>query len=124
MIIIKIQGGLSNQLFQFSLYKMFEYSGYEVYLDNSFFETQSIRKFELSNFTNIKYKLYDKTDNTLFEQIGDDFNYKDFSNLRDDKNYLLNGYWQSEKYFIHIQDIIRKELSPEPSLIFDLFTEL
>jgi hypothetical protein len=26
-------------------------------------------------------------------------------------NYILNGYWQSEEYFIEIEDIIRKELS-------------
>ena len=47
-------------------------------------------------------------------EIIDDFNFKKIPYDRN-KIVFFNGFWQSEKYFVHNQDIIRKELSASKS---------
>lgn len=113
MIITKLQGGLGNQLFQWGYGKsLAEKHKTELFLDVSFYDNQygnTYRNFELFKFPNIKdINQYTNKQNSI--QIIDDFNYKIFD-YENNNNYFLNGYWQSEKYFIDIKETIRKELS-------------
>lgn len=128
-------GGLGNQLFQYAAAKHLSVSNNsELYFDVSFFNTKredtTPRKFELDVF-NIDYKI--ATDEMLHHFHGCEFNttelvltkllsfgkfkkYKfneygfdhHFLDLRG--NYYVRGFFQSEKYFYAIKDIIRNEL--------------
>ena len=119
MIIIKFQGGLGNQMFQYALFKRFQCLGREVKADLSFYDENTAHNgFELERifglslpkaskeeierlkdtnkflrryrrFFNIGWK---KTD---VQQVL--FDYKDDIFKLDDA--YLDGYWQSEKFF-------------------------
>ena len=111
MVIVKIQGGLGNQLFQFayaySLSKI-----YDVCLDTSFYSTSSHdRQFQLDHITNVSLPIVN-IHNKHPNKIIDDHHFRDrvFSH---DVDYFLEGYWQSEKYFLNTkQDIIDSFIWP------------
>ncbi|MBP6660695.1 MAG: alpha-1,2-fucosyltransferase, partial [Chitinophagales bacterium] len=135
MIVVRLMGGLGNQLFQYAAAKQLSViNNSELYFDTSFFTTTSDtttpRKFELDVF-NINYNL--ATDEMLHHFHGSEFNstelvltkllsfgkfkkYKfngygfdsNFLNLKG--NYYVRGFFQSEKYFSEIKNIIREEL--------------
>jgi hypothetical protein len=105
MIIIKLQGGLGNQLFQWAYYKTLSQK-YDVFLNDSFYKIQSKRKFGLNKFPNIKYRINNNY-GPSFNQIVDNFHY---NNIEFIGNLFMNGYWQSEKYFIENRNIILNEL--------------
>lgn len=61
MIIIRLQGGLGNQLYEYAIYKRFEQLGKEVYLDNTDYTDRAkfrdIRELELEYFDSLTYQL-------------------------------------------------------------------
>lgn len=125
MIITKLQGGLGNQIFQWAYGKHLsvKYST-PLYLDLSFYKNQlgvTKRDFSLDKFTNISYDILSNNTNFSFSEKKikspkDDFIFKELK--YDDKyHYYLNGYWQSEKYFLETEDIIRENLKPNQSTI-------
>lgn len=133
MIIIRFQGGLGNQLFQYALYKELQYLGKKVYADLSIFEQkEGLREYEL-------YKLGIKVDiadpkavrrmcppgegiitkiikNTIyrkhFTKEKNSYKFERFF-LECDDQYLI-GYWQTEKYFQDIKDQLRNEIRFAP----------
>lgn len=114
MIISKIQGGLGNQLFQWAYgkYLSIKYDT-ELYLDTNFYYNQignTLRNFELNKFPNLKYIEPNITEKPII-QLSDNFEYNEFI-YDQNYHYYLNGFWQSEKYFLDISDIIKKELLP------------
>lgn len=120
MIITKLQGGLGNQIFQWAYGKKLSMEhNTPLYLDLSFFNNQNHRRFSLDKFKNLEYNILDnntKPSNVI--RVIDDFNYKEFS-YYDNRNYYVDGYWQSEKYFKEIENTIKECLRPEtpPTLI-------
>lgn len=137
MIIVKLKGGLGNQLFQYAMARRLAYvnnvplkldivSGYEnddhgrkyclnnlniqedvATLDEVFriIKKGRIRK-KLFKLFERKFKPYHKR-HYLIER-----HYKFdpvILNIRATKRVYLDGYWQSEKYFKDIEDIIRRE---------------
>jgi hypothetical protein len=121
MIISKIQGGLGNQMFQYS-YGRFLSMKYKtnLFLDREFYkfnQANVIRFFLLDKFTNLKIEdLEKKYLNYPIYPIVDNFAFREFEILPN-RNYYLDGYWQSEKYFIDIQDQIRYDFSPSSTLL-------
>lgn len=132
MIIIRMQGGIGNQMFQFALYRKFELLGKDVRADLELFKDgREQREFELSRLgiclkeaapkdierlsgiTNnllkkIRYRFFSA--NTYYQERDICFNEKI---LEFDEAYL-NGYWQSEKYFADIQsDLVNEFKFPE-----------
>lgn len=134
MVIIKLLGGLGNQMFQYAIGRQLSniYDA-KLFLDLSFLldktpkENFTFRNFELSEF-NIKaeYKLNFEFDylynNSLISKVRrkiSRINLISESDMRFNpsvllagKNIYLDGYWQCEKYF----DSIRTELLNEFSL--------
>ncbi len=120
MIIIRIMGGLGNQLFQYvfgrTLSLKYNSSVYFDIADYSRKTTNISREFELKKFPKIKAKFYDSVlmrslvQMKLIEKIKEDnydnFVYKKYSY----KPIYLSGYWQSLKYFKEFENIIRQEL--------------
>src|SRR4030042_166703 len=113
MVIVKLYGGLGNQLFQYatarriavengSLLKLDASTGFE----NDFYK----RSYGLHHF-NIVENFAAPEDISASRPVKEKhFHFDpDVLNLRD--NVYLDGYWQSEKYFKSIEDVIRDELA-------------
>jgi len=113
MIIIKIQGGLCNQLFQWA-YGYALSKEHDVYFDTSFFDNQnimspvSIRDYELPKIINKEIPLATKEvfhdfSSKRIQMVLDNFHYSNIK-FEKDENYYLNGYWQSESFFNKVKD--------------------
>ncbi len=130
MIISKIQGGLANQIFQWAYGKYLSVKYLTpLYLDISFYQTQfgvTRREFSLNKFPNISFNLLPHDKNisnwsneltkTKLTKLNDNFDYFELK-YQGDSHYYLDGYWQSEKYFIEIEDIIRQNLKPSELIL-------
>lgn len=128
MKIVKIMGGLGNQMFQYTLYKRFLEKNVEVYGDLEFFnQTKSHNGYELKKIFNIeipemenKWKkfLYGKGIIKKIRKLYIKLN-KKFLCKQEDVKYLndideytyYDGYWQSEKFFKEIEKEIRRNFN-------------
>lgn len=122
MIIVKIVGGLGNQMFQYAYAKALEQKGYEVKLDISTFETYKLHGgYQLDKYT-INLDTSSVEENS--DYYSNSFMYKilmklglvkskiikekslSFDSLLlslEDDSYVA-GYFQNEKYFLSIRD--------------------
>ena len=105
MIITKLQGGLGNQLFQWATTKSLSLKYKSDYaFDLAYFSTFNSRPLALSKFKKINIPTVRKSYSVGI--VYDDFKFKEIPD-----NSYLNGYWQSEKYFIDHRDVILADLS-------------
>ena len=126
MIVIGLNGGIGNQLFQYAFGRKLSIQfNTALVLDVSSFEKDTLRKYSLSPFS-VKHRAITNKDRMLFEidernGIEDlagsllkwiyrpvvikekQFNYDADVLKRAKKNTHLIGYWQSEKYFSDIR---------------------
>jgi hypothetical protein len=111
MIIVRIVGGLGNQMFQYAYAKALQHKGYDVKIDISKF-----KKYKLHGGYQLdKYKIDLETSNSFINflsKINLKKNVKEKSLLFDEKmlnlsgNEYVKGYFQTEKYFSGIRDIL------------------
>lgn len=151
MIIIRIYGGLGNQMFQYAMGRAVAFrNNLQLMLDISYFENHTLRFYRLSSF-NIKADIATKEEISHFRlrrrqviayavnktrkmflpwykqriirQRG--FSY-DPEILEVKGSAYLDGYWQSEKYFIDITRIIQNEftIKNQPDDINTIMLEL
>lgn len=133
MVIVKFQGGLGNQMFQYGLYRKLSCLGKEVKADVSWFKNnkaESPRDFDLLQFP-IHLDICNHLERIVYKNFLTKFlcNYTSKQSLlyieKESGKYVpeiigmnniyLDGYWQSEKYFKDIRDIlVRDFLFPEP----------
>lgn len=134
MIIVQLVGGIGNQMFQYAAARRISYiNNTPLKLDISWFEKSKLRNYNLKCF-NIIEDFASPRDIQLIKELNRKKNsiilmgfvekfipyYKcwcvkqkyfhydpNLLNLSD--NIYLKGYWQSEKYFKDIDNIIRKE---------------
>ena len=130
MIITKLIGGLGNQMFQYAAGRQLAYKlGVELKLDILDFDHYKLRKYELDVFniqenfataeeiadlTILKRNIIERFISRLLHKpyrplptyIKESFN-SEIMNMYD--GVYLDGYWQSEKYFADIIEIIREE---------------
>lgn len=129
MVIVKIIGGLGNQMFQYAFAKALQQKGYEVKIDISAFETYKLHGgYQLDKYNiDLDPSTKDENDkfykNTFFYKVlrrfGIDFSrrIKEKSLLFDNRfleiedNSYLDGYFQCEKYFKDIRQIILKQFT-------------
>lgn len=133
MIIVKLIGGLGNQLFQYALGRHLAHiHETELKLDVAGFETYKLHSYSLDKFNIvenfatkeeikkfIKYRkkngriwfLYNRliADESMYVQERQ-FNF-DPRVLRSKNSAYIDGFWQTEKYFKAIEEIIRKEFT-------------
>ena len=115
MIVVRLMGGLGNQLFQWAYGKSLSIRyGHELYLDVSFLnsEYEGITKREFS-----LDKLGIEDPSCIFEESGltvvtDE---SPFSH-RHGQSYLIQGYFQNERYFMDIAGYVRNAIRPDASL--------
>jgi hypothetical protein len=135
MVITKLNGGLGNQMFQYAAGRRLAHVlGTDLKLDTLIFHSYKLRPYALGVF-NIyqKFASPDEVKKLTFRQqgigkkllskmfrrppkpapsyIGEKHFHFDPEILTLSDSVYLDGYWQSEKYFIDIEDIIRKEFT-------------
>ncbi|MCR4989244.1 MAG: alpha-1,2-fucosyltransferase [Lachnospiraceae bacterium] len=133
MIIIRLMGGLGNQLQQYSLYRKFISLGKEAKLDEIWFSNdvqknmKAPRKKEIDLFTGVKYETCTDRERKLLTG-GDDVFSKALRKLKlisnkvytehtmydpgifDLEDSYLTGYFACENYYADIIDELKKEL--------------
>lgn len=133
MIISKISHGLGNQLFQYAIArKMALDRKASLYLDLRYFEhtyaTDTHRSFRLNHF-NVKYHRFEQSPVLVYlsklTKLFPERSFSPFFKLVREGNdgfnrealqqeawfLYLSGFWQSEKYFKDIQEVLQKELT-------------
>jgi len=149
MIIVKLIGGLGNQMFQYAVGRRISlHYGFKLKLDLSSFEdgskniTETPRDYALKYF-NIKAGIASKLEIDKFKQNSIDIedlkkndltfvlnffkkkyikeNEFNFNSLilSIKNNVYIDGYWQSEDYFKDISNKIKKEISLKKEYLFD-----
>lgn len=135
MIIIKVMGGLGNQMFQYSFYKQLKSQIKDAKLDLSVFENCNLHNgYELNKIFNVDEDIASKdeimklsedySNNQIFRRIKRkffgikrthyvqrDFGYNKLDFIGNMNDLYLEGYWQSEKYFSDVKDVIVKEFT-------------
>ncbi|MCF6129915.1 alpha-1,2-fucosyltransferase [Flavobacterium sp. AS60] len=119
MIVTRIYGGLGNQLFQYAVAKSLAIEKNQKFaLDISGFETYKLHNYSLQHF-NIQSNFYKKPNRfvakflkTFFKCIKyreADFGYNSNVFSLEGDYIFLEGYFQSEKYFLKHQNEIRND---------------
>lgn len=123
-MIVRIIGGLGNQMFQYAYAKALQQRGYEVKIDISVFETYKLHggyhldKYDIDLKSSTKEKNVKFYSNSLFYKllrklgINNSKIIKEKSLLFDkslleiEDGHYVDGYFQSEEYFKNIRDIL------------------
>lgn len=116
MVIVRIVGGLGNQMFQYAYAKALQQNGFEVQLDLSKFKTYKLHGgYHLDKF-NIDLDIADNF-SILLAKLQLKKNKKEQS-LLFDKNLLqlygneyVKGYFQTEEYFKNIRNILLNQFT-------------
>ena len=116
MIISKLIGGLGNQLFQYAVARhIAELHNTSLRIDLSEFAKYKLHKYSLQHFNIIENFSTYKSLGSFKVRKEKNFHFdKNFKEIED--NVLLAGYWQTEKYFIEIEDILRNEFTVKSKL--------
>lgn len=134
MIIVRVFGGLGNQIFQYAFYKCLECNNDDVYLDisdynihhhHNGFELDKVFKIKFNKATNkeIKKISFDKK-SFLYRLIRKIFKIElvktsEYTEMKDicdvkigniEQEVYFNGFWQDIKYVEFIENELRKEL--------------
>jgi hypothetical protein len=110
MNVIKIMGGLGNQLFQYAFGESFMVRGKDISFDISFYARKQKHPREyLLNRYQICQCRFEKNQHVFLDRIRDDHQFHpEYSKLDD---IYFDGYWQSLPYFKEILPILRKEFT-------------
>ena len=138
MIIVKLMGGLGNQMFQYAFGRCLAIkTNSQLKLDLSYLENRgpnlnyTVRDYDLSIF-NVCENFIKPEETESFKLVGNSFNrlqkiivlrrqgkhylnektillYKNVFDIKEDL--YLDGYWQNEKYFKNIESIIRQDFT-------------
>ncbi|WP_170000227.1 alpha-1,2-fucosyltransferase [Campylobacter sp. RM9328] len=129
MIIVKIIGGLGNQMFGYAYAKALQQKGYEVKIDISAFETYKLHGgYQLDKYyIDLDYSTKDENNrfykNTIFHKVLKRLRIDFFKIIRENSllfdkklleikdNRYLDGYFQCEKYFKDIREVVLKQFT-------------
>lgn len=141
MIVVNISGGLANKMFMYALFMAIREEREDVFVDEASFKASfSFEKMSIKDvFPDLvfpefesKHKFWAERNNgfcaralrKFLEKYSNSYYCEDGYVYRNDlikalpKDCYLRGYWQSEKYFLPIEDKIRK------TFVFPNFSEI
>lgn len=147
MVIVNITGQLGNQMFQYAIGRKNQILGHHVKYDLSDYVEHpnywaldrfgiSLPKATYKEILRLKDEyssIPDRIHRKLFERhprVVSEINRKEYfydTEVFAHRNVYVDGYWQSEKYFLDIEDIIRKDFTfpiSDNSQNMELITEL
>lgn len=124
MLIVKVTGGLGNQMFQYAFYKSLKDKGVNAHLDISAFETYKLHngyelgrvfgieedfasKEDVNKLGDCRSNLFSKVRRRVFGVKNSHYIQKKFEyhhEVFNFENKYLDGYWQSEKFFKDSKD--------------------
>ena len=139
MLIVDINGQLGNQMFQYALGRHLQLRGRRVQYHIGYFKEHPEHDFALPRIFGLnlqeattnqvmacredRHRFIDRMRRKMFGRHEHVFTEIDTGSLAykpevfDFKRGLIDGYWQSEKYFLPIEETIRKEFTfPEASI--------
>lgn len=129
MIIVRIIGGLGNQMFQYAFGKYIEKQGFKVKYDITGFHDYTLWDYKLETVFNIDVP---KANNEEFNHIKDNsknifarlrrkvLGFKrlhiqektfNINELKKEKSYYLDGYWNTWKYVYAVDNIVRDKFN-------------
>ena len=127
MIVVKIRGGLGNQMFQYALGRNLALKNNTILkFDISELEHDKLRNYELAVFNisgsialkflrvfihKLNHRIISKILGQYFLYIKQQDNYFNKDILGKKGNIILDGYWQSENYFKEIRNVIKKDFT-------------
>ncbi len=129
MIIIQIDGGLGNQMFQYALGIMFEKRGVQVKYDISKFEQQQVHNgYELERVFNIRAKYCSKAEREIVKRISklrhfftnspykekEEWQWRYWEEVSQLKFGFLKGYWQTADYFSGAEKEVKQKFQFQP----------
>lgn len=123
MLIIKVAGGLGNQMFQYALYKELMFQGKKCKMDKlSYLKDSFGRNFCLDIFPNVKIDFCNKAESTFYRTFGkiNKSYYLENESVSFDENIFklengfISGYFQNEAYFENVKDKVKQDF------IFDI----
>lgn len=137
MLIVRVMGGLGNQLFQYALYELLLHQGKEVCLDVSHYSGDKVvhdkRPLDLILFDEIEFETCKDKDKfkyldekrTFFAKVRQKFFYTYHRVINEKSQYMpeifdlkegyLEGYWNSERYSGQIERLLWSKLHfPQP----------
>jgi len=120
MNVIKIYGGLGNQLFQYAFGQVQKFNGIEVKYDLSWFRRPQVfpRPYVLNKFqVNVKIASPVRRQRIIKER-------KFAPDLLKLNNHYFEGYWQYVSYYKEIMPILRKEFCVREEFLTEEFFEL
>lgn len=134
MILVRLKGGLGNQMFQYAAGRaLADRHGVELLLDSRFFASYKLHAYGLdrlaisSRHASLdeleRWPIWQRKPLRIVQRLGiktrwycpPQFGYdRLWSSLGDDL--MIDGYFQSEKYFASIADVLTREFTPKDSL--------
>lgn len=129
MVLVKIMGGMGNQMFQYAYALKLKSLGYNVILDISIYKKYKSHRYELDNFeiynfdkveslwkciwTKLKLTAQCKSPKILTKEKYLNFNP---SLLRPKEGSYISGYFQSDQYFQSISDLLQEHFKAKNEL--------
>lgn len=144
MIIVRLKGGMGNQMFQYALGRSLSIKNrvpFKIDISSYKIENEVKRRYDLGIFNIVEDIAEEKeipllyrnlNDNLFLSKINSAINKfmknkgKETSFSFDSKvlglgsDIYLDGYWQSQKYFIDIEDIIRRDFTLKKKLSLNI----
>ena len=114
MIIIKLKGGLGNQMFQYAYGRKLELSGKKVVFDTSFFKGNKAKKDAAREFKLNKFNLQTQSSFSDKKHVFLDI----FNKIKRNLGFKIKEFYQGEKYFIAVGELIRREFTLKKELSF------
>ena len=130
MIIIKLSGGLGNQMFQYAFGKALGADAYDISFYNNQSGPSDIRHYEL-DFFNVSPKIFNQKqtkkyrhNNPFLKLFGikrkipkiQEETMKYAPDLLNIKKGIVKGYFQCPKYFEHLREELLKEFTPKNTI--------
>lgn len=138
LVIIRVNSGLGNQMFQYAFYLSFIMKNKEAYLDTNWYKSNRIhngfelkrifnvdfneaneelkREYGIFNSGKILYYFYKVFGKKTYKSINGSDAIKYIPDIYNFDNVYLDGYWQSPKFFSSIEETIRSIYSFPPIL--------
>lgn len=129
MVLVKIMGGMGNQMFQYAYALKLKSLGYNVILDISIYKKYKPHRYELDNFEIYNFEKVDSIRKCIWTKLNLIARYRSLKILTKERNLNFNpsllqpkegsyisGYFQSEQYFQSISDLLHEHFKAKNEL--------